>query len=170
MNIIHLKLILKNIMTRPRGGDLSRGRNSGRNMKSRCQVFGRDQVVASHGETFLVSHDLTAEDINVNTTIQKPIDEEENRSDIAIWTDELTSSILEKYEEISLHKDRRPNLSKNMWKVIVDHINGISTEGAFTEKQVKIKSDSVNKSYRNMKREKITVRHWNIRRCFVATL
>jgi hypothetical protein len=84
-----------------------------------------------------MSHDITAEDINEDITIQKPADEERNRSDIAIWTDELTSSILKKNEEIYLHKDRRHNLSKNMWKVIVDYIDGISTEGAFTEKQVK---------------------------------
>ena len=114
-------------MTRPRGGDLSRGRNSGRSRGSRGQIIGRGQAVASYEETFVVSHDLTAEDINVDTTIQEPIDEEKNRFDSAVWTDELTSSVLEKYEEISLHKDRRPNLSKNIWIVIVNHINEIST-------------------------------------------
>ena len=56
-------------MTRPRGGDLSRGRNSGRSRGSRGQVIGRGQAVASHEEVFVVSHDLTAEDINVDTTI-----------------------------------------------------------------------------------------------------
>ena len=34
-----------------------------------------------------MAHDVIAEDINE--------DEEGNRSDIAIWTDELTSSVLE---------------------------------------------------------------------------
>jgi hypothetical protein len=66
----------------------------------------------------------------------------------------LTSSVLEKYEEIYLHGDRRPNLSKNMWKIIVDHINGISTEGAFTEKQLKTKIDSVKNKYRINKEKK----------------
>jgi len=75
-----------------------------------------------------MSHDVAAEDINEDIIIQEPADEEGNRFDIGIWTDELTSSVLKKYEEIYLHKDRRPNLSKNMWKVIVDHIDGISTE------------------------------------------
>ena len=130
-------------MTRPRGGDLSRGRNSCRSRSSRGQVIGRSQAVASHEEVFVVSHDLTAEDINVETTIQEPVNEERNRYDIAIWTDELTSSILEKYEKIYFHKNRRPNLSKNMWKVIIDYINGISKEIAFTERQVKTKIDSV---------------------------
>ena len=141
-------------MTRPRGGNLSRGQSSGRSRGSRGQVIGRGQAVPSHGGDFVVSHDLTAEDINVDTTIQEPVDEEGIRSDIAIWTDELTSSVLEKYEEIYLHKDRRPNLSKNMWKIIVDHINGISTEGVFTEKQVKTKIDSVKKRYMNIKEKK----------------
>ena len=54
--------------------------------------------------------------------------------DIAIWTDELTSSVLKKYEEIYHHKDRHPNFSKNMWKIIVDHINGNSTEWFFYRK------------------------------------
>jgi len=103
---------------------------------SRGQVIGRGQAIASRGGAFVMSHDVTAEDSNEDTTIQEPVDEEGNRSDIAILTDELISSILKKYEKIYLHKDRRPNLSKNIWKVIVDHINGISTEGAFTEKQV----------------------------------
>ena len=55
-------------MTRPRGGDLSRGRNSGRNRESIGQVIGRDQVVASHGNIFFLSHDLTVEDINVDNS------------------------------------------------------------------------------------------------------
>ena len=78
-------------MTRPRGGDLSRWWSSSRSRGassnlnvvhevSKCQVIGRCQ---------------TAEDINKDTTIQKPADEEGNHSDIAIWIDELTSSILE---------------------------------------------------------------------------
>jgi hypothetical protein len=141
-------------MTIPRGGNLSRGRSLDRSRGSRGQVIGRGQAVDGHGGAFVVSHDLTAEDINEDTTIHEPVDEEGNRSDIAIWTDELTSSVLKKYEEIYLHKDRRPNLSKNMWKVIVDHINGISTEGAFTEKQVKTKIDSVKKKYRIIKEKK----------------
>ena len=40
-------------MTRPRGGDLSRGRSSCRSMGSRGQVISRGQVVASHGENLL---------------------------------------------------------------------------------------------------------------------
>jgi hypothetical protein len=138
-------------MTIPRGGNLSRGRSLDRSRGSRGQVIGRGQAVDGHGGAFVVSHDLTAEDINEDTTIHEPVDEEGNRSDIAIWTDELTSSVLKKYEEIYLHKDRRPNLSKNMWKVIVDHINGISTEETFTEKQVKTKIDSMKKRYRIIK-------------------
>ena len=42
-----------------------------------------------------MSHDLTIEDINVDTTIQEPVDKEGNRFDIAIWTDELTSYVVE---------------------------------------------------------------------------
>ena len=86
-------------MTNPRGGDLSRGQSSDHSRGSRGQVIGRGQAVPSHGGDFVVSHDLTAEDINVDTTIQEPVDEEGIRSDIAIWTDELTCSVLEKYEE-----------------------------------------------------------------------
>jgi hypothetical protein len=71
-------------MTRPRGGDLSRGRSSGRSRGSKGQVIGRGQVVASHEAAFVVSHDVIAEDINEDTTIQEPIDEEGNRYDIAI--------------------------------------------------------------------------------------
>jgi hypothetical protein len=41
-----------------------------------------------------------------------------------------------------------------MWKVVVDHINGISTERAFTEKQVKTKIDSVKKRYKIIKEKK----------------
>ena len=66
----------------------------------------------------------------------------------------MTSSVLKKYEKNYVHKDWRPNLSKNMWKVVVDYINGISTERAFTEKQVKTKIDSVKKRYKIIKEKK----------------
>ena len=93
-------------MTRPRRGDLSRGRSSGRSRGVssnsnvvhgvfRGEFIGRDQTVASYGGAFVISHDVTTEDINEDTTIQEFEDEEGNRSDIAIWTDELTSSVLE---------------------------------------------------------------------------
>ena len=152
-------------MTRPRVGDVYRGRSSGCSRGvptnpnvvqgvSRGQVISRGQAAASQGGAFVLSHDVSDEDLNEDTTIQEPEDEEGNRSNIAIWTDELTSGVLEKYEKIYLHKDRRPNLSKNMWKVIVDHINGISTEGSFTEKQVKSKIDTVKKRYKIFKEKK----------------
>ena len=61
-----------------------------------------------------MAHDVIAEDINKDIAIEELEDEEGNHSDIPIWTDDLTSSVFAKYEEIYLHKDRRPNLSKNM--------------------------------------------------------
>ena len=72
-----------------------------------------------------MAHNVIAEDINENTTVEELEDEEGNRSNIAIWSDELTFSVLKKYEEIYLRKDRCPNLSKNMWKIIIDRIDEI---------------------------------------------
>ena len=53
-------------------------------------------VVASHRGASVMTHDVIVEDINEDTAIEKNEDEEGNRSDITIWTVELTSSVLEK--------------------------------------------------------------------------
>jgi hypothetical protein len=77
-------------LSQGRSSGWSRGISSNPNVVhgvSRDQVIGRGQVVANHGGAFDMSHDVTAEDINEDTTIQEHADEEGNRSDIAIWTD-----------------------------------------------------------------------------------
>jgi hypothetical protein len=79
---------------------------------------------------------------------------EANCGDNAVWSDELASTLSDKYEEIYLYKDRQPNLSKNMWKVIIDHINGISGDVLFTERQVKTKIDTLRKKYKMYKKKK----------------
>ena len=91
-------------MTRPRGGEGSRRRSSGRNREvpanpniihrvSRGQVMSRDQAATSHRGTSIMAHDVITKDINEDTAVEELGVEEGNRSDIAIWTDELTSSV-----------------------------------------------------------------------------
>ena len=75
---------------------------------------------------------MAHEDINEDFAVEELEDEQGNHSDFAIWTDELTSSSLEKYKKTYLYKGKHPNLFKNMWKIIVDHINVIFTEWSFT--------------------------------------
>ena len=126
-------------MTRPRGGYGSQGQSWGRNRGVptnpnivpgvfRGQVIIRGQAAANHRGVFFIAHDVIANDINEDTVVEDLEDEEGNRSNIAIWTDELTSFVLEKYENFYFYKNRRPNLSKNMSKVIVEYNNGFFYE------------------------------------------
>jgi hypothetical protein len=66
----------------------------------------------------------------------------------------LASALLDKYEEVYLYKNRRPNLSKNIWKVIIDHINGIFGDVFFTKRQVKTNVDTLRKRYKIYKEKK----------------